>query len=85
MSYNAYGLSDGNAVAKSLGLPQASNPNRTWAQWSKGQGGASEPAPKPTSATVKHDGKEYKVYVGPRGGKYVKKGGHFVSLSSLKK
>lgn len=48
-----------------------------------------QPAPaggkRPTKQRIQMGGRSAIVYEGARGGKYVKKGGEFVSLSALKK
>jgi len=50
------------------------------AQGDKAQGGKRLAAKKPTSKRVMIDGKNRTVYVGPKGGEYIKSKGKFVSI-----
>ncbi len=49
----------------------------------KAKGGAAVAGPTRTSQSVQYGGRDRVVYQGPRGGKYIKKGGEFVPISKL--
>ena len=73
-----------NVCGESCQVSKQPQPVQSSQQTSKQQ-----PAPaggkRPTKQRIQMGGRSAVVYEGTRGGKYVKKGGEFVSLSALKK